>query len=186
MRTVVATKKEIIESVQSIIDGLSEEASVIYGYNKDTAGLTFDGKSVIQLADDCTGLISSAFKFDVSTRDYDESRAELAVVGVGLKGQIGFNEVATQYDTVTHFQRLTKSTKDEYSFLGQIGDTGYTLGIKSIVNSKKIIVIALGEEKAQAVHGMLYGRDDGTVPAAFLQIPFDVTVYLDDAAASQI
>ena len=47
-------------------------------------------------------------------------------------------------------------------------------------------MLAFGEEKAKAAFQMLYARDDSYVPAAFLQLPLNVTVYLDGAAAAKL
>ena len=52
--------------------------------------------------------------------------------------------------------------------------------------AKEILVLAVGEEKAKAVFDMLYARDDSVIPAAFLQIPANVTVYADSAAGSKL
>ena len=54
------------------------------------------------------------------------------------------------------------------------------------MGAKKILVLALGEEKSQAVFDMLYARDDSVVPAAFLQLPFDVTVLADAEAGIKL
>ena len=115
---------------------------------------------------------------------------DLFVTGLGVKGQVCFNEPAVPYDSVTHLQRLTNSTKEEISFLLQDGencpDRGYTAGIKTIVSARKIIIVAAGESKAKAVYQTLYARDDSVVPSAFLQLPADVVLYTDSAAAGEI
>ena len=65
-------------------------------------------------------------------------------------------------------------------------ERAYTMGIKTLVMARQIMVIALGTEKAEPVFNMLYGRDDSVVPAAFLQVPSEVNVYLDPAAAEKL
>ena len=60
------------------------------------------------------------------------------------------------------------------------------MGIKTITSARDIAVLAFGEDKAAAVFEMLYARDDSVIPAAFLQIPVNVTVYLDEAASSKL
>ena len=49
-----------------------------------------------------------------------------------------------------------------------------------------ILLLASGESRAEPVFNMLYGRNDSFVPAAFLQIPLNVTVYLDGASAQKL
>ena len=60
------------------------------------------------------------------------------------------------------------------------------MGIKTIVSARSILLLAFGEEKADAAHAMLYARTDSAVPAAFLQLPAEVTVFLDRAAAAKL
>ena len=177
--------EDAVEKAQSLIDALPTGSVVGLAYNEDTCRLNFEGKKLIEVCD-IDGLISQKQHFDVTVNDYKEEHLDLCVLGIGYKGQIGLNEVATQFDTLTHEQKLTESTKKEYAFLGAVSDIGTTMGIKSICSAGKIIVLALGEIRADAVFGMFYGRDDSTIPAAFLQIPPDVDVFLDEAAASKL
>lgn len=137
----------------------------------------------------------SCFLCADSAEDYDEGIAEaggldLAVVGLGERGRIGFNEPATPYDSKTHRQKLTKATKRELAPLfgseEQVPDFGWTMGIRTIVSAKRILVVALGEERADPVFRMLYARDDSFVPAAFLQLPAQVSVWLDESAAQKL
>ena len=127
--------------------------------------------------------------------DCDEAIAkagglDLAVLGLGNNAHIGFNEPATQYDTRCRIQKLTVKTREQYSWLfgtaEAVPEKACTLGIHTLAETRKIIVLALGEEKAQAVFQMLYARNDGVVPAAFLQLPFDVTVYADTEAGEKL
>ena len=115
---------------------------------------------------------------------------DLAVLGIGSNAHIGFNEPATQYDTRCRVQKLTDKTREQYSWLfgapEAVPEKACTLGIHTLVEAKKILVLALGEEKAQAVFDMLYARDDSIVPAAFLQLPFDVTVLADTEAGIKL
>lgn len=115
---------------------------------------------------------------------------DLAILGLGMNAHIGYNEPATPYSSLTHVQKLTAPTRRQLAaaFGGEesVPERAYTMGIKTIVAAKRIMVIALGAEKAQPVFDMLYGRDDSVVPAAFLQLPPEVTVYLDPAAAEKL
>lgn len=115
---------------------------------------------------------------------------DLAVLGLGVNAHIGYNEPATPYSSLTHVQKLTDPTRRQLAeaFGGEekVPERAYTMGIKTLVSARQIMLIALGEEKAEAVYKMLYGRDDSVVPAAFLQVPPEVTVYLDPAAAEKL
>ena len=115
---------------------------------------------------------------------------DLALLGLGDNAHIGYNEPATPFSSLSHRQKLTDATKRQnapvFGSAEAVPEYGYTMGIYTLVWASEIIVLAFGEEKADAVHKMLYGRNDSTVPAAFLQIPRDVTVYLDEEAASKL
>lgn len=115
---------------------------------------------------------------------------DLAVLGLGDNAHIGFNEPATPFDSLSHRQKLTDATKRQYAELFGSEDAvpgyGFTMGIHTLVTARSIMVLAFGEEKAEAVFKMLYARNDSAVPAAFLQIPLNVTVYVDEAAAKKL
>ena len=115
---------------------------------------------------------------------------DLAIVGLGLNGRFCFNEPATPYDSLTHRQKLTHKSRLELAPLfdgeEQVPAFGLTAGVKTVVEAKKILVLALGENRADAVYKMLYARTDSFVPAAFLQLPLQVDIYLDEAAAEKL
>ena len=115
---------------------------------------------------------------------------DLAIVGIGLNGRFGFNEPATPYDSLTHRQKLTHKSRLELAPLfggeEQVPAFGLTAGVKTVVEAKKILVLALGGDRADAVYKMLYARTDSFVPAAFLQLPLQVDVYLDKSAAEKL
>lgn len=115
---------------------------------------------------------------------------DLAVLGIGQNCHIGFNEPATPFDSLTHRQKLTDKTKrmkaDDFGGFENVPDYGLTMGIKTITNAKNIMLLAFGESKAAPVFNMIYGKTMSYIPASYLQIPLNVTVYLDDAAASML
>ena len=115
---------------------------------------------------------------------------DLAVLGIGDNAHIGFNEPATQYDTRCRIQKLTDKTRSQYRWMfgsaEAVPERACTMGIRTLVEARKIIVLALGEEKAKATFDMLYARDDSIIPAAFLQLPFDVTVFADTEAGEKL
>lgn len=112
---------------------------------------------------------------------------DLCLLGIGINGHIGYNEPATPFDSLTHLQRLTDATRRQYAGTDrQLTEQALTMGIKTIVSSRETLLLATGPEKADAVFKMIYGRTDSTVPAAFLQIPLEVTAYIDPAAAGKL
>ena len=112
---------------------------------------------------------------------------DLCLLGIGINGHIGYNEPATPFDSLTHLQKLTDATCRQYAGTDrQLTEKALTMGIKTIVSSRETLLLATGHEKADAVFKMIYGRTDSTVPAAFLQIPLEVTAYLDSAAAGKL
>ncbi len=131
----------------------------------------------------------------LTARIYDEVIEEkggidLAIMSVGADSRIGFNEPGTQFMTLTHAQKLTDPTRaelaEEFGGIENVPETGLTMGIKNLTDAREQIVLAFGEEKAEPVFNMIYGRNDSRWPAAFLQIPKNVTVYVDAPAASKL
>ena len=115
---------------------------------------------------------------------------DLAVLGIGQDAHIGYNEPATPFDSHTHVQKLTDRTKRQLSERGYMEENmpeyAVTMGIKTLTEARNIILLAGGEDKAAAVFEMVYGKTITYIPASFLQIPTEVTVYLDTAAASRL
>ena len=115
---------------------------------------------------------------------------DLAVLGIGQDAHIGYNEPATPFDSHTHVQKLTDRTKRQLSECGyteeNMPEYAVTMGIKTLTEARNIILLAEGEDKAAAVFEMVYGKTITYIPASFLQIPTEVTVYLDTAAASRL
>ncbi len=130
-------------------------------------------------------------KLDVYEADiYEQGGLDLALLGIGDNGHIGFNEPATQYGTRCRVQNLRDATKNQYAWrfgtAQDVPDKAYTMGIRTLTEAKKIMVLCLGKEKEKATFDMLYARDDSLVPAAFLQLPYDVTVFADEEAGAKL
>jgi glucosamine-6-phosphate deaminase len=115
---------------------------------------------------------------------------DLQLLGLGLNGHIGFNEPGSSFDGGTHVVDLTESTINANSrFFDNIDDVpkqAYSMGIGSIMKSKKILLEAYGEKKAEIVAKMIEGPVTEDVPASVLQKHPDVVVILDEAAASKL
>ena len=116
---------------------------------------------------------------------------DIQVLGIGSDGHIAFNEPGCPFDSETHLMELTEQTRsDNARFfdgdINQVPTLSITQGLGSIMRAKKILLIATGANKADAVWGMLKGEKTTDCPASILQDHADVTVILDRAAASRI
>lgn len=113
---------------------------------------------------------------------------DVQVLGLGSNGHIGFNEPDTPFDSTTHTVRLAESTvRDNARFFAsreEVPQTAITMGISEIMNARKIIVLASGKNKAQAVKAMVEGEVTPACPASVLQNHADCTVIVDEDAAS--
>lgn len=114
---------------------------------------------------------------------------DLQLLGLGLNGHIGFNEPGSAFEKETHCVDLTKSTIQANSrFFKKMEDVptqAYTMGIKSIMMAKKILIVVSGEAKADIVKDSFFGPVVPQVPASILQMHPDVTLIADAAALSR-
>ena len=115
---------------------------------------------------------------------------DLAVLGIGEDCHIGYNEPGTLFEARTHVQKLTDRTKRQLKKRGftedDIPEHAVTMGIHDLTKARKILLLAFGEDKAAAVYQMLYAKTTPYIPAAYLQIPPEVTVLLDEKAAGKL
>ena len=112
--------------------------------------------------------------------------ADIQVLGIGQNGHIGFNEPDTALEVRTHVTGLTESTiKANARFFASEADVptkALTMGIGTILHAKKIIILANGAAKHEAVAKMLAGKLDTSCPASMLNLHDDVVVVCDEAA----
>ena len=115
---------------------------------------------------------------------------DMQLLGIGDNGHIGFNEPGCAFETETHCVKLTESTiKANSRFFDSIDEVpkeAYTMGIKSIMQAKKILLVASGENKAQALYEAICGPVTPKNQASILQLHNDVTIVADEAALSLI
>ena len=115
---------------------------------------------------------------------------DLQVLGIGPNGHIGFNESSDHFPVGTHLAKLTEDTLEANSrFFDSIDDmprTAITIGIRDIMLSKKILLLANGIGKADIIAKALKGKVTPRVPASILQLHHDVIVILDKEAASKL
>ena len=132
---------------------------------------------------------------EVECKEYDKRIIELGgidiqLLGVGNNGHIAFNEPDEHLSAGTHVISLTENTIEANArFFENIDDvprTAITMGVGGIMKAKKIILIASGESKAEAIKGLFSGKITTDNPASMLQMHRDVTVVVDKAAATLI
>ena len=115
---------------------------------------------------------------------------DLQLLGIGTNGHIAFNEPVTNFELTTHVEALVAETiKVNSRFFESAEDvptTAYTMGIKSIMQAKEILLIASGVSKAAAIKAMIEGDVTEEMPASILQNHPNVIVIVDKDAASLI
>ena len=113
---------------------------------------------------------------------------DLQLLGIGHNGHIGFNEPEEAFEKETHLVTLTESTIEANARLfdkqEEVPRYAFTMGIKSIMQAKKILIIASGEDKAQIMRDAFFGPVTPKSPASILQIHNDLTIVADEAALS--
>jgi glucosamine-6-phosphate deaminase len=115
---------------------------------------------------------------------------DIQILGIGSDGHIAFNEPGTSFDSLTHETELTEQTiKDNsrlFNDISEVPTRAVTMGLKSIMNARKIVLIATGKNKAKAVYGLIKGPISEDMPCSILQKHPDVTVYVDEEAYSLV
>ncbi|MCP3027841.1 glucosamine-6-phosphate deaminase [Halobacillus sp. A5] len=111
---------------------------------------------------------------------------DLQLLGVGQNGHIGFNEPGTSFESETHIIDLEESTRQAnarfFDSLEDVPKQAVTMGIRSILKSKRIVVIASGERKAEAIRQMLKEEPNENMPASALKHHKHVTLIVDEKA----
>ena len=136
--------------------------------------------------------VPSGINTDIAAK-YDEAieaagGIDLQLLGIGNNGHIGFNEPGTPFGSVTHVVDLTDSTRQAnarfFESIDEVPTQAVSMGIKTVMNAKSILMICIGKAKAQTVRDFILGEVTPDVPASILQLHPDVDVYLDPDAAS--
>ena len=115
---------------------------------------------------------------------------DLQLLGLGHNGHIGFNEPGEAFEKESHCVDLTESTieanKRFFASADDVPKQAYTMGIKTIMQAKKILIVVNGENKADIVERAFFGPVTPEVPASILQLHNDVTLVGDEAALAKI
>lgn len=132
---------------------------------------------------------------DACCREYEAKidelgGADIQVLGIGRNGHIGFNEPADELIPLTHLTSLTESTiQANARFFASEDDVpkhALTMGMQSVFKARRILLLASGASKAEAIRGMVNGNLSTHLPASLLQLHPDVTVICDEAAYSLV
>ncbi|CBK78607.1 glucosamine-6-phosphate isomerase [[Clostridium] cf. saccharolyticum K10] len=130
---------------------------------------------------------------DKACADYDaQIRAmggvDLQLLGIGGNGHIGFNEPCEEFIVGTHCVDLAQSTIEAnarfFASIDEVPKKAYTMGIGNIMAAKKILLLASGKGKAQAIYDTCFGPVTPHVPASVLQLHPDVVIIADEDALS--
>lgn len=115
---------------------------------------------------------------------------DIQILGVGGNGHIGFNEPGEAFSAHVHIESLTPETieanKRFFKDAAAVPQTAMTMGIANILAAKKILLIAAGRSKAQAIQWIAQGPEDPRVPGSALRRHPDVEILLDRDAASML
>jgi glucosamine-6-phosphate deaminase len=116
---------------------------------------------------------------------------DLQVLGIGTNGHLGFNEPTSSFASRTRIKTLSKQTvQDNARFFdgdeAQVPRHSITMGIGTIMEARRIILLAFGKRKANAIAAMIEGPVTASVPATILQHHPAVQVFIDEAAATAL
>lgn len=119
-----------------------------------------------------------------------DMRQDIQLLGIGANGHIGFNEPGTPFESTTNIVTLKDKTRQDnarfFASLDEVPTHAITMGISNVMNAKKILLVANGANKADAIKAMLEGPITTDCPASVLQRHADVVVIVDEAAASKL
>jgi glucosamine-6-phosphate deaminase len=115
---------------------------------------------------------------------------DLQILGIGTNGHIAFNEPGTAFHSITRVVNVGEQTRTAragmFSASGEVPRKGVTMGIKTIMNAGRILLLAEGADKAGIIRETLLGPVDAKVPASVLQLHPFLTVILDTQASKEL
>ena len=120
----------------------------------------------------------------------DAGGIDLQILGIGINGHIGFNEPGSAIFSKTRLVTLDYSTRlanaYEFANISEVPRMSITMGLSTILNSKRMILMAWGPNKASIIHNTVEGFVTEQVPASLLQQHADCTFVIDESAASEL
>lgn len=149
----------------------------------------------INVPEENINIPSGTGDIDKNIEQYNEllekhSPLDFTILGIGVNGHIAFNEPGCSFESITKRTDLTQSTieanKRFFDDEKDVPREAVSMGIKSILNAKKIILLASGKNKAQAIYDAVKGPYTTECPASALQVHANVTIIVDEEAAELI
>lgn len=127
---------------------------------------------------------------DYETKIKNYGGLDLQLLGIGRNGHIGFNEPGSNFDSTTRLVNLHSLTRldaeADFGTMEMVPHQAISIGIHTITQAKKILLLALGERKSEIINKALKGDVSTDVPASILQTIPQVEIVLDAEAASLI
>ncbi|CAH2214647.1 glucosamine-6-phosphate deaminase [Tepidibacter aestuarii] len=115
---------------------------------------------------------------------------DIQVLGIGRNGHIGFNEPDIKFEALTHMVKLDEQTIEDnsrfFDSIEEVPTKAISMGIKTIMRAKKIVLLASGKEKAECIYEAIYGNITPSIPASVLQLHPDVIFVIDKEAGSKL
>lgn len=115
---------------------------------------------------------------------------DIQLLGIGRNAHIGFNEPSSSLASRTRVKTLTQATIDDNARFFSADEhqphLSITMGIGTILESKKVVLLATGEGKAEAIKDTIEGPVSAACPASALQLHRDAVLIIDEAAASKL
>ena len=120
----------------------------------------------------------------------EELPRDIQLLGLGSNGHIAFNEPGTPFGSGTHVVELAESTvKDNarlFKDISEVPQKAFTMGIRQIMQAKKILILASGASKSDAVYKMVKGEITEKVPASVLLLHPDCILIADESATRKL
>ncbi len=132
---------------------------------------------------------------EIECRQYEEKirsagGIDLQVLGIGPNGHIGFNEPDLKFEAETHIIDLDKKTIEAnsrfFNSIDEVPKRAITMGIKTIMHARKIVMLANGSGKAEVIKEAILGSIVPNLPASILQLHQDVTIICDKEASKEL
>lgn len=145
----------------------------------------------LKLREDQINLLKDGNNRKKICKDYEKSirllgGINLQLLGIGRNGHIAFNEPGSSIKSRCRIVNLKKTTREDviktFGSLKNVPQKAVTLGIKDILESKKIILVAFGSEKAEVIKKIVEGPITKKVPASFLRKHSNISIIIDRAA----
>lgn len=136
-----------------------------------------------------------AENFELECLNYEKSIVnhggiDLQILGIGHNGHIGFNEPNVEFEAKTHIVSLDEDTieanKRFFNSIDEVPKKAISMGIKTIMRSRRIILLATGEGKADIISQLVKDDIKPDLPASVLHLHENVIVLVDEAAASKL